>query len=206
VTLDPRRGPLVFTPGQFVVLAFGGAGRWQRHPFSVASSPSQRELEVSIKAAGDYTRELQDQLRPGVSARVAGPFGGFDYHQGGDQQIWIAGGIGVTPFTSWIRALDDRFDRSVDFFYSVPHRADALYIDEIEAAARRHPTLRAHLRCTESEGELTPEIVMAGRAGGPHPWVYMCGPPPMMKAFFARGFRSLDVPRQRVRWEQFDVR
>ena len=103
--------PLAFTPGQFIVLAFGGAGAWERHPFSVASAPSERLLEVSIKASGDYTRDLHDKVQKGTPAKVAGPFGGFDYRRGGQDQIWIAGGIGVTPFLSWIRSLDDGFDR-----------------------------------------------------------------------------------------------
>jgi FAD binding domain-containing protein len=58
VSLDPEGDPLGFRPGQFVVLVFGGQGGWQRHPFSVASAPPERRLEVSIKAAGDYTRDL----------------------------------------------------------------------------------------------------------------------------------------------------
>ena len=95
-----RRAGDAFAPGQFVFLALGGAGGWQRHPFSVSSSPSDRQLEVTIKASGDYTRDLYEQLRAGVPAKLAGPFGGFDYRQGGHDQIWIAGGIGVTPFSA----------------------------------------------------------------------------------------------------------
>jgi predicted ferric reductase len=123
VSLEPVRDPLVFVPGQFVVLSFGGTNGWQRHPFSVASAPSERRLDVSIKAVGDYTRDLQDTLRPGTPAKAVGPFGGFDYRRGGDNQIWIAGGIGITPFISWIRSLDGSFDRMVDFYYSIRRQA-----------------------------------------------------------------------------------
>ena len=205
VALEPDRSPLEFTAGQFIVLAFGGAGAWQRHPFSVASAPTARVLEVSIKAAGDYTRDLHGILKPGIPAKIAGPFGGFDYHRGGADQIWIAGGIGVTPFLSWIRALDDSFDRSVDFFYSVAHEPDALHRDEVEAAAAEHPTLRARIVDTHCDGYLTAAKTMAGRAPGAEVWVYMCGPPPMMRAL-GDGFRQLGVPASRVRWEQFDIR
>jgi predicted ferric reductase len=142
VSLEPVREPLVFVSGQFVVLSFGGRGGWQRHPFSVTSAPSERRLDVSIKAVGDYTSGLRDTLRPGIPARVVGPFGGFDYSRGGQHQIWIAGGIGITPFMSWIRSLDGSFDRHVDFFYSVRRQADALYLDEIKEphSNTRHST------------------------------------------------------------------
>ena len=153
VSLTPVHKQLTFAPGQFVFLALGGSGGWQRHPFSVSSSPTARRLELTIKAAGDYTRDLYDQLRPGIPAKLAGPFGGFDYRQGGHDQIWIAGGIGVTPFLSWIRSIDGRFDRQVDFFYSVAHAEDAVDLDEIRGIADRHPSLRVHLVNADSDGK-----------------------------------------------------
>ena len=205
VTLTPVRKQLTFAPGQFVFVALGGSGGWQRHPFSVSSSPSARRLELTIKAAGDYTRDLYGQLRPGIPAKLAGPFGGFDYRQGGQNQIWIAGGIGVTPFLSWIRSIDGRFDRRVDFFYAVAHADDAVDLDEIRGIAERHPSLRVHLVIADSDGRLTPEAVMHEAAPAPSPWFYMCGPPAMMKDFSA-SFRKLGVPASRIRWEQFDVR
>ena len=205
VTLTPVHKQLTFAPGQFVFLALGGSGGWQRHPFSVSSPPSDPHLQLTIKASGDYTRDLYDQLRPGIPAKLAGPFGGFDYRQGGHDQIWIAGGIGVTPFLSWIRSIDGRFDRQVDFFYSVAHAEDAVDLDEIRAVADQHPSLRVHLVCADTDGKLTPDAVMHDTSRGLSPWVYMCGPPPMMHAFSA-GFRKLGVPAGRIRWEQFDVR
>jgi predicted ferric reductase len=205
VSLEPVREPLAFVPGQFVVLSFGGAGGWQRHPFSVTSARSDRRLDVSIKAVGDYTHDLHDKLRRGTPAKVVGPFGGFDYGRGGHDQIWIAGGIGITPFMSWIRSLDGSFDRSVDFYYSVRRQADALYVDEIEAAARRYPTLRTKVLVTEREGLLTAKRAANGHPRGADVSVFMCGPPPMMTAF-AEGFRTLAVPASQVRWEQFDIR
>jgi predicted ferric reductase len=205
VSLDPARAPLAFAPGQFIFLAFGGPGGWQRHPFSVASAPSESRLRVSIKAAGDYTSDLHNNLKTGTPAKVAGPYGGFDYRGGGHDQIWIAGGIGVTPFLSWIRALDGTFDRHVDFFYSVSHAAAALYLDEIDAAAAAHPTLRAHVIDTEHDGFLTAETAMAGRPNGADVWIYMCGPPAMTGAL-SNGLRTLGIPASRVRFEQFDIR
>jgi predicted ferric reductase len=204
ISLEPIGVPLVFTAGQFIALAFGGAGRWQRHPFSVASAPSEPRLQVTVKALGDYTNDLSNKLERGTPARVVGPFGGFDYTRGGAEQIWIAGGIGITPFLSWIRAMDDRFNRQVDLYYSVAHTSDAVYLDEIEAATGHHPGFRAHLVDTSREGILTAER-MATR---PHPtdlWVYMCGPPAMAKSL-AGEFRHLGVPRSHLRWEQFDAR
>jgi len=205
IALDAVRGPLAFTPGQFIVLAFGGPTAWQRHPFSISSAPSDRRLEVTVKASGDYTGQLAEALRPGIPAKVAGPFGGFDYRRGGPEQIWIAGGIGVTPFMSWLRSLDDAFDRDVEFFSSVREPGEAVYRDEIEAAVKRHPSIHAHFVFTDTEPLLTAEDVLRSVPAGAAPWIYMSGPPPMMKAL-ARGFRQRGVPPGHVRWEEFGGR
>ena len=204
VALSPVRTPLPFVAGQFVFVAFGGRGAWQRHPFTVSSAPSADTLEVSIKALGDYTRDLDEKLQPGTPAKVAGPFGAFDYRPGGRRQLWIAGGIGITPFVSWIRSLDGTFDRDVDLYYSVGHRADAVYVDEIAAAAVAHPSLRVHVVDTSRDGQLDAPALLNGAASS-RPWVYMCGPPAMTRSL-ARGFRKLGVPRGQICFEEFAVR
>jgi predicted ferric reductase len=89
--------------------------------------------------------------------------------------------------------------------YSVAHAEDAVDLDEIRRVAERHPSLRVHLVSADSDGRLTPEAVMHDASPGLSPWVYMCGPPAMLKAFSA-GLRKLGVPASRIRWEQFDVR
>jgi|SRR5450631_3232407 len=49
VFLEPTGRSLTFEPGQFIFLAFGGINGCERHPFTVASSPAERRLEVSIR-------------------------------------------------------------------------------------------------------------------------------------------------------------
>ena len=205
VTLKPDGKPLAFTPGQFVVVEFGGRNAWQRHPFSVSSAPGDAELEVTVKALGDYTNALRERVQPGVPARVVGPFGSFDYRLGGHDQIWIAGGVGVTPFLSWMRSLDGAFDRDVDFYYSVRRPSEAIDVDELEAIARAHPTLRLHIVAADSHGLLTADEVLADAAANAQPWVYMCGPSQMMRAFAGR-LRKLGIPGDHVRFEQFSFR
>jgi predicted ferric reductase len=205
VALEPAGAPLSFIPGQFVVLAFGGASGWQRHPFSVASAPSERRLEVAIKAAGDYTRDLREKLQPGTPTKAVGPFGGFDYRRGGENQIWIAGGIGITPFISWIRALNGKLEKSIDFYYAVAKQADALFLGEVDAAAAEYATFRPHLIVAEHDGRLTAERTFNESVRPANVWIYMCGPPPMTTAL-ADGFRVIGIPANHIRWEEFGLR
>jgi predicted ferric reductase len=138
VNLEPCGEPLAFAPGQFVYVNFD-SDSWRPHPFTVASGSSARQLQLAIRASGDETRRLYQVLHPGVTAVVAGPHSRFDYRGGGARQVWIAAGIGVTPFMSWIRSLDHTFDREVDFFYVVHNEHDAPFLKEIQEAAVQHP-------------------------------------------------------------------
>jgi nitric oxide dioxygenase len=82
---------------------------------------------------------------------------------------------------------------------------DAVYRDDIEAAGEEHPSLRTHLIVSDAEGPLTADAVLRAVAPGADPWIYMCGPPAMMKAL-TRGLRRRGVPPDRVRWEDFGAR
>ena len=205
VRLEPTGRQITFVPGQFIFLSLGGTFGWQRHAFSVVSAPSDPILEVSIRSAGDFTSELHEKLQPGTPARATGPFGGFDHRLGGTEQIWIAGGIGVTPFMSWIRSMDESFDRNVGFYYSVAHESDVLYLDEIEHTHAAHPTFEPHVLLSDRDGMLTAEQALAGRSPASDVWVYMCGPPGMMQAM-SRGFHEFGVPTGHIRWEQLNIR
>ena len=176
IALDAVRTSVAFTPGQFIVLAFGGPTGWERHPFSISSAPSDRRLEVTVKASGDYTgapRGCAAGRRTGEGGRAVRR---LRLSPGGPEQIWIAGGIGVTPFMSWLRSLDDAFDRDVEFFYSVREPGEAVYRDEIEAAVERHPSIRTHFVFTDTDPMLTAEDVLLSVPAGSAPWIYMSGP------------------------------
>jgi predicted ferric reductase len=65
---------------------------------------------------------------------------------------------------SWIRALDDRFDRDVAFFYSVASESQAPYRDQIDAATAAHPTLHSRVVDSGRDGHLTAEQAAAASA------------------------------------------
>jgi len=159
---------------------------------------------VTVKALGDYTSRLEDLVEPGMPAVIGGPHGRFTYLKGGERQVWIAGGVGVAPFLSWLRALDGHAPGSVDFFYSADGAAP--FADEIRELAAGHASLRVHLVDTSVEGRLTSERVLAEAGGDPRGLeVFMCGPGPMLRTFQAR-LRQAGVPARRIHREHFDWR
>lgn len=209
VMLAPTARPLRFVAGQFVFVHFGGSAEWERHPFTVSSAPQERDLRLSIQVLGDYTQYLSDTLQPGAPAIVSIAFGMFDYRKGTREQVWIAGGIGITPFRSWIRSFptEQQLEFAIDLYYTVRTEDEALFLDEIKTAATQHPSFRPHVIYSERDGSLTMEHIVETCYGGTilAKDVYMCGPSRMTESF-QQALRKLGVPPIHIHFEHFNFR
>jgi predicted ferric reductase len=205
IVLRPLGKPFVYAPGQFAMLHLESKDGWHRHPFTLASSPTENVVRVTVKALGDYTSDLASTVRPGMPAVLSGPHGRFSHTKGTTRQIWVAGGVGVTPFLSWLRSLEAHPPAgSVDFFYSVTD--DAPYADEICRTIKPHPAVRMHIVRTRSEGRLTvPRILATAGGGTADVSVFMCGPGPMVNDLH-NAFREAGIPSRRIHREHFDWR
>jgi predicted ferric reductase len=206
LALTPLGRPMHFVPGQFAMLFLEGRNGWRRHPFTISGAPHDEVLHFTIKALGDATGALQSLVRPGMPAVVGGPHGRFDRSRGTDRQVWIAGGIGVTPFLSWLRSLDRHpLPARVDFFYST--YGPAPFAAEISAIAAAHDDLHVHLHDSATGGYLTADAVLAAAgAGDPRELsIFLCGPGPMVGTFVRR-FRAAGVRSRHIHREHFDWR
>lgn len=206
VALTPRERPLGFVSGQFVFVRFSGDRVLDEpHPFTISSAPREDRVRLTIKSSGDFTRHLHQSLSVGADATLDGAYGMLDYKSGGPRQIWIAGGIGVTPFLSWIRDFGDTLEHEVDFYYTVRTKEEALFLDEIDAAARRHGSFRADVRFSTKDGSLTVEQIVNAKGRLTNEHIYLCGPIQMIEAF-QKAFRRLGVPATRIHFEEFNFR
>lgn len=205
VTLKPLGRPVAFLPGQFAMVYLEGKDGWHRHPFTIASAPSEGVIRVTIKALGDYTSRLRELIEPGMPAVIGGPHGRFNHTKGTDRQVWVAGGVGVAPFLSWLRALDELPPAAhVDFFYTSD--GEAPFAREIGEIAARHDQLRAHLFDTSITGRLTTDHVLMTAGGDPRELsVFLCGPRGMLRTFQTQ-LRLAGVPARRIHREYFDWR
>jgi len=208
VVLRAKKDPISkHRAGQFLFVRFPKEKTLdESHPFTISSAPREDVLRVTIKASGDFTRHLFENLKTGMDAVIEGAYGMFDYKTGGQKQIWVAGGIGVTPFLSFIRDMDGSLAQDVDFYYTVRHRDEAIFVDEIESAAKKNPRLKAHVRFSSTDGSLTVDEIVknaGGNISGHH--VYMCGPLPMVQAF-EKKFLEAKVPAANIHYEEFNFR
>lgn len=194
--------------GQF---AFIGFERFEgAHPFTIASADhGNRSLTFQIKALGDYTRQLASRVAVGQAVTVEGPYGRFVLGRQDHtaRQIWIAGGIGVTPFLAWLDALRAAPAAAppVELHYSTRSAAQDPFVERLRSLCAELPSVRLHIHDRAAGDDLTPERLAATATTGQRAEVWFCGPRgfgDQLKAGLAR----LWGRRLRFRREAFEMR
>jgi predicted ferric reductase len=195
--------------GQFVIVRFWAPGfRWEAHPFSISAVPDGRQIRLTIKRLGDFTRRIPD-LKEGTPVLIDGPHGVFvSCRCTLPKVLMVAGGIGITP----IRALAEELTaagREVTLLYS-NRRHDAIAfekeLDRVSEKAAGH--LRViHVMSNDPDwpgekGRIDRERLARLVPDIREREVYLCGPPAMMNAV-RLALTSLGVRRSRLHYERF---
>jgi predicted ferric reductase len=119
----------------------------------------------------------------------------------GKRQVWIGGGIGITPFISMARAVSKDGDYDVDLYYCTADAAEAYFHDELAEHVNVIPVRE------DEEGFLTADKIAAisGPLGDDDTDYLLCGPPPMLHNLRAQ-LEAAGVPPGRVHAEDFSFR
>lgn len=204
ITANAINTALDFKPGQFVFLkVFGTETKFPSHPFTISAAPKKGELQFTIKALGDHTNALIENLQVGNEFAVSGPHGKFNYKTGVKNQIWIAGGIGITPFRSFAESgISENY--SIDFFYAYNNNKEGAYTDELQSIIHGD-NLRLHLFNANETGflsvsEITKHIKIKESID-----VYFCGPKPMRESL-KKQFASSTLTILNFNYEHFQFK
>lgn len=220
ISLVPRSGGDVFyfKPGQYAMLSFRDKnGRlFINHPFSISSPPSQRKyIQFGIKIMGNFTQNLS-RLTPGDSIVVMGPYGNFIFEENKHQDaVFIAGGIGITPFLSSMQYMSDRnLPNKATLFYSNRTIAETSFYEDIKRLNDRNPNFKAVISVTKEvindnidhleKGYITKETFLKHLEYINEKVFFICGPIEFMKAM-DNSLQSLGIPKKRIRQEAFSM-
>jgi predicted ferric reductase len=207
ITLRPEGRELRWRPGQFAFVSVPGAGTTESHPFTIASAPrGDGRVSFCIKALGDWTRRLPAQLAAGTQLRVEGPYGRFVFRRRVPRQVWLAGGIGITPFLAWAEGLTETDRQEIALVWAVTTRAEAFAAGRLMAIAARHPGFSVHIVVGAEEGRLTAQG-LAERT--PFPLrvseLFYCGPAGLRDAIVS-GLKAMGQVPRRIHHEAFELR
>jgi len=202
ISLTPKNDRLKFKPGQFAYFSFHSKSvSAEAHPFSFTSAPNDNELRFAAKQVGDFTDEL-GKLAAGDEATVFGPYGKFFSEFTSDAgSIFIAGGIGITPFLSALRGKVAN-DKTI-FFCSTHSDNDCVYAGELKTLSEAPKSFKLHLHESDRRGHLTADIVEKRADGLKGKKIFICGPEPMMNTL-KKQFLAKNVPAEDIIFEQFN--
>lgn len=134
-----------FKPGQFVECKLinppktddEGNGR----AFSLANAPYEPDLMVATRLRDSAFKRVLQDLKPGATLELEGPFGSFVLHNKTQTPaVFLTGGIGITPVRSIILdALHRRLAHRILLFYANRRPEDAAFLEELNTPRDTDP-------------------------------------------------------------------
>jgi len=169
-------------PGQF---AFATSDRNEgAHPYTIASGWNEKDRRITFvtKGLGDHTSRLREKLQVGQEVKIEGPYGCFDFDNGQPRQIWIGGGIGVTPFIAGMKHLilnrktnsNGPPPSAIDLFHTTADY-DEMALTKLKADAET-AGVRLHILVDARDGLLTGERIRAAVPDWREASIWFCGP------------------------------
>jgi ferredoxin-NADP reductase len=161
------------------------------------SSPGSPEISFAFKVSGTSSafKKTLVMLAPGTPLRFSHVAGDFTLPPDtGQPLLFIAGGIGITPFHSMVNSLTTR--RDIVLLYAVADLEDIAFKDDLDRAAR------LGVRTEYIQGRLTPEVLQRAVPDLSKRQVYISGPDAMVRCAQSM-VRRLGVPRHLIRADHF---
>lgn len=182
--------PIQFSQGQFIfVKVFQEGFEEAPHPFSI-SGGSGNKIILTTKVSGDFTAQLFDALDLGTKVSIEGPYGLMDFSNGKTKQLWVAGGIGITPFMAYLR--DSHPDQEIELYYSYQGADSGVYREYIEEYQKKNASFTAHFIDTA----MMPFLSFDGIPIDGDTSIFMCGPAKMIKgyvSYFKQNLKEADI-------------
>ncbi len=204
----PRGRIACHRPGQFGYFrVLSDACGIEEHPFTISSPPGTASLSLTAKALGNYTTALQS-VRPGDRLVFDGPYGRFTPDGHAARYLFVAGGIGITPFLSIVAEWDSRgFACPVSLVWSVRTRAELVDGGLFGRAATQHEAFTYVPVVTDESGGRRIDEQLLREHLGPSPGqtdTFVCGPESLRRAV-VEALRGLGVPRRSIHFEAFST-
>lgn len=187
---EPEK-PIHYTAGQFVELTLShahpdkrGIKRW----FTLSSSPNEKLISITTKFAkenGSSYKKALRSLKPGDKLTVSDPMGDFVLPKLIQTPlIFVAGGIGITPFKSilsWLNEANEQ--RPIKMLVGVNNEDEIVFQDVIHKS-KIHNTVVVSEPSSAWGGEvgrLSSELILGLEEPNEDTLIYISGPEPMVE-------------------------
>jgi ferredoxin-NADP reductase/Na+-translocating ferredoxin:NAD+ oxidoreductase RnfD subunit len=208
--------PLSFRPGQYLEWTLGHKSpddRGNRRYFTIASSPTEKDIRLGVKfySPPSSFKKALAAMKEGDTIFASQLAGNFVLPKNEKKKlVFIAGGIGITPFRSMIQyLLDTKEQRSVALFYSNKKADDVAYKDVFDRAQKELGIKTVYLATAEKSPvpgmyteSLNPRIIAREVPDYLDRIFFISGPHSMVDAFETT-LRDMGVPRRKIKIDFF---
>ena len=220
---------LDYTAGQFAFFDIGEVYNDSKGPirhFTISSSPTENFIMFSTRIRDSPYKKRLSTLEKGAKVKVKGPEGQFVLHQDStNSAIFLSGGIGVTPFRSMIKyATDMQLPVKIIMFDSNRNRNNILFKKEFDEWANMNKNLKIIYTISEKDqnneqsslsstandwkgeyGRINKAMILkyVDTSVLNNSIFYICGPPNMLKAMQSLLQEDLEIPKEKIKVEEF---
>ncbi len=182
--------------------------------FSLVSAPQEPDLTIATRMRDSAFKRVVKDMPEGSELSVEGPFGSFLLHENANRPaVFLAGGIGITPFHSMIADATARsLPHKLFLFFSNRRPEDAAFLDDFVAFEKQNPHFTLVATMTDMEksartwdgeqGYIDAAMLARHLPADAHAIYYLAGPQGMVTAMRTMLTES-GVSNDDIRFEEF---
>lgn len=177
-----------------------GSDRW----FTISSSPNEDFIMISTrfttKNSSSFKSKLQ-RMRTGDEIEAEGPEGDFVVDNIEQPKVFIAGGIGITPYRSILLDLDHNSKPlNITLLYANRAKDNVPFKKELDSLSQKHPEFKIHYIYTPQR--VDKETIKKYVPNLNKPLFYVSGPEPMVEAM-GETLKKMDIPESHIKQDFF---
>ena len=212
---DRKKLPF-FYAGQYIVLDLQIGKSLVSRPYSLSSAPYQARsehpfAEITVrrsKGDGFVCDYINDELKVGDVLTGMMGLGQFYYEplRDSDHVVALAGGVGITPFVSMAKEIQNgSLNIDLTILYGSVSADDIVLKEEMDRLEGEHVHI-VHVLSGEDEnwkgekGFLSADLIR--KYAAPDASYFICGPQ-VMYTFLRKELAGLEIPKRRIRFEVF---
>lgn len=209
-----------FLPGQYIYVTLPKLKDDYRGPtryFTISSSPTEKrfiKITTRIREISNFKQTLS-KLKMGESIEIEGPSGTFilDEHESKNNHIFLAGGVGITPFRSIIKYnLDKKLYTKIHLIYSNRDLDSIVFRKELEKWSKKHKNIKLTMTITGNNSntpsnykntKIDEKLLINLSARTPTGSIFWISGSPMFVDAMQTVLKNLEIPLKNINTDKF---
>lgn len=199
--------PFTYQPGQYLDWQLphkNADDRGERRWFSIASAPHEGNVWLASRFATEKSSTLKitlNQLKVGDEIEAKEPAGEFVVTDSNRPLVFLAGGIGITPFRAILMDLADKNElNNIVLLYGNRNQANVPYKTELDTLAKNNPGFT--VKYIYSPNHIDEAVVREVCTDLSKPKFYVSGLEKMVNALHHM-LESIGVPKENIKIDDF---